>query len=141
MSPLAILIYITAFFVVLLISSFLLDDYKYSGLRETLQWISGIALVLVILFGWGGYGIASVQYTEILEIDGEISIGEKSITVDDYQRNSVYYFDKKIDFDNITDTTTFYMKHCYNMYNAISAKGVFYRVDKNEYWGETLKIN
>jgi len=72
-------------------------------------------------------------------IDGQISISEKSITVDDYQRSYVYYFDKKIDFDNITDSTTFYIWNNYNMYNGINGTFVYYEVDSIKYWGKILK--
>ena len=142
MNPtLAFMTYTTIALVFMLIFSFILDSHKYGVTRETLQWISIIGLIVITMFGWGAVGCAYSLGEKIIKIDGELSISKKSITVDDYQKNKIYYFDNKIDFDYITDTTTFYIKQGYNMYGGIVNSDVYYIVDTIEYCGEIWKNN
>ena len=138
MTQLTILILATIALSAMLIISFFLG-YKYDTLQEAFHWIGGVGLFLIIMFGWLAVGLGRTIYTKTLKVDGEISISRKSITVDDYQRNFVYYFDKKIDFDNISDTTTIYLKQNFNMYNNESGINTFYEIDNIKYWGKILK--
>jgi len=135
---LLIIMTITITFGLILIITFFLG-YNFRTLREVLQWISSVGLFFTVMVGWIGVGIGHTEYTTSFTIDGQISISEKSITVDDYQRSYVYYFDKKMDFDNITDSTTFYIWNNYNMYNGTNGTFVYYEVDSIKYWGKILK--
>lgn len=80
--------------------------------------IGVIGLFLVGVFGWLMLGTETTKYIETEKVEYTMAKSEKSIIFDDIKRDNIYYFDKKVDFDNITDTTTIYLSIGKNMYNG-----------------------
>jgi hypothetical protein len=85
-------------------------------------------------------GTTWTEYSETIKVDGVKSENDISIIIEDFQKNYLYYFDKKVDFDNITDTTTFYLQQGYTMYGKLSSdKFVYYKVDGKFFLGKIKK--
>jgi len=99
------------------------------------DWISGglISLVVIGLIGFFVIGCLVTFEKRSTKLDVEITRSEKSIILEDYGNSGkMYIFDKKVDFDIITDTTTVYFEQGYNMYNAkTDHRKVYYIDDKN----------
>ena len=99
------------------------------------DWIGGgiITLIVVGLLGFGLIGGVVTLKKRSTILDAEVTRSEKSIILEDYGNSGkIYVFDKKIDFDIITDTTTFYYENGYNMYNLkTDHQTVYYVDDKN----------
>lgn len=84
---------------------------------------------LLGVFGWLILGNVITVGSEIQKINTEkinIVKTQNEILVTDISRDVYYIFNKKIDFDNITDTTTFYYDKGINMYGGISDRDIFY---------------
>jgi len=99
------------------------------------DWWGGALIGLILLFnlGFGMVGgLVNLEY-KTTELDVEMTRTHKSIILEDYGNSGkIYIFDKKVDFNYITDTTTFYFEQGYNMYNLESdGKSVFYLDEKN----------
>lgn len=81
-----------------------------------------IMLVLIVFFGWGALGIFVPINNNNKSIENNSIIKEQYIiivkVIEENEENDTleFIFDKKIDFDNITDTTTFYLEKEKNMY-------------------------
>lgn len=121
-----ILSLITISIVILLIGIFKND--------ENITFFGGIAIFLIGLIGLLFVGVTVNMEKRISKVDGVFSKNTKAIIIDD--NNKLYYFDKKIDFDNITDTTTFYLKLGYNMYyTPTDYQKVYYKIEDDIFDG------
>jgi len=99
------------------------DDYIAGGI---------ISLIIIGLFGFGVVGGLITLETRDTILDVEMTRSNKSIILEDYgNAGNIYIFDKKYDFDNISDTTTFYFKQGYNMYNVETETTHVYYIDSN----------
>lgn len=88
-----------------------------------------ILIVVVGLIGWLILGITVETGTRISDVDNsyiEIVRTPQSMIVIDFDHNDYYNFDTKVDFDYISDSTTFYYDECLNMYNGVTERNLIY---------------
>jgi len=98
------------------------------------NWVMGsiISLIVIGLIGFFAIGGLVTLETNITVVDVEISKSNKSVILEDYGNSgNMYVFDKKYDFDNISDTTTFFIIQGYNMYNIETDFIFIYYIDFN----------
>jgi len=86
-----------------------------------------VMLVLVILIGWLLIGM----FAQVNDTDYKTNIicekNDNEIVVQDSLDNK-YIFNKKLDFDHISDTTTFYITVSKNIYGFYPHYEIFYKV-------------
>jgi len=105
-------------FSILTTSSLLIALYGHYRGSEDHTLVGYIALVAIGLVCWGLIGSVSTVTKTDLEADVlSITKGKYEIYVSIKNSDDLLIFDKLIDFDNITDTTTFYVVEERNMYN------------------------
>jgi len=104
------------------------EDLKFSGY---------IATFFSILVGFGVIGLTIPISHKTKIVNVQLTKTNKSIILEDYNNDNVYFFNKKIDFNNIKDTTTFYLNVPYNMYNVEEGKKyIYYIINGRKYKGE-----
>jgi hypothetical protein len=92
----------------------------------------GVGSVLfVTLIGWGLLGSIIVLEHKSEKLETFYTKSEKSIILEEYGNSKFYYFDKKLDFDYLTDTTAIYLDRGYNMYGIVSGVSMVYYYDTN----------
>jgi len=103
--------------------------------------IGGVGILIgTLLFGWMLMGLIYTVETKNETVDIKFIKTEQSIIIDDYDNEKVYYFNKKIDFNNISDTTTIYYSTSYNIYKMEVCEYVYYKFDDKIYQG-LIKTN
>jgi hypothetical protein len=113
--------------ILIIISALSLWWIVYSCLKNADNFVFSVGIGMVVLFvGWilVGYSI-SIEMSETKIKGVEVTKSRNFIIVTDNKK--YYLFNKKVDFDNITDTTTFYINQGVNMYGIdCNYKEVFY---------------
>ena len=93
-----------------------------------------IMFILVLIIGWMILGI----FLQINDTDYKTNIiyekNHKEFIIQDSLDNK-YIFNKKIDFDYITDTTTFYITVSKNMYGFYPGYSIFYKIGNRKMKG------
>jgi len=129
---LQILILFTLLSLYLIISGII---YKKEEVKST-----GIIFILiVIIFGWVFLGYVVNMYESTWEINTSYIIDNTKIIVVDSNNNNKYEFNKKIDFDYITDTTTFYIVKNYNIYGLNREYYIYYKIGNGKIKGKRIK--
>ena len=100
-----------------------------------------IMLFFAVVVGWFILGISIKFYTDTkIPITLDKENGKMYVIVKD-SIGDAYFFNRQIDFNNITDTTTFYLEKNTNMYHFNSEKCLYYKIDdkkfKSEEYGNT----
>ncbi len=113
---LIILTILTGLSVIVLFIGFIEPDW----LDDSEDWLGAgiVSLILIVSIGWLFVGYIMSVREEISTIDVIISKSDKSIILESYGSDDIFVFDKKVDFNNITDTTTFYTLKGVNIYNC-----------------------
>ena len=134
------LIIITSVSILMFVLSFIINNYKYEMFALLLR-IGGVGILIgTLLFGWMLMGLIYTVETKNETVDIKFIKTEQSIIIDDYDNEKVYYFNKKIDFNNISDTTTIYYSTSYNIYKMEVCEYVYYKFDDKIYQG-LIKTN
>lgn len=116
-----ILITLTFFTLLWIFISFINDSDSFG--------LSLYSLFLVGIIGWGIIGNVIQVKNDIIEINTiniETIKTSRSIMIINNELSEYYIFDKKSDFDNITDTTTFFYHRQLNMYNGTIGEDILY---------------
>ena len=106
----------------------------YGFINNDENWVYGsiISLIVIVIIGFLAIGGLAILEKRVTVVDVEISKSNKSVILEDYGNSgNMYVFDKKYDFDNISDTTTFFIIQGYNMYNIETDFIFIYYIDFN----------
>lgn len=104
--------------------------------KENVKNTGIIMMVFVIVGGWLVFGFSA----DVKQITYKTSI--KSMVKEDYQikvsdtLDNTYSFTRKVDFDNITDTTTFYVLRNSNIYGFSREYKMFYKIKDVKFYSD-----
>jgi len=93
-----------------------------------------IMLIMIIVIGWGFVGIGLNFHGTEYETKNIYEKTKNEIIIKDSLDNK-YIFNKKIDFDFITDTTTFHIIMAKNIYGGNIDYNIYYNVNKRKIKG------
>lgn len=116
---------ITFIFVFLLVIGIILNKSEVTGTAIGF-------LIFMIATCWIGYGIFAPD--EFVETTPEFTIQKDKYHITIYLPDDGFTFSKKIDFDQITDTTTFYFEEGFNIYGFIRRTHAFYKIKDKKYY-------
>ncbi len=117
------IVYLT---ILTIISIYILNLGLIKG-KDNVELIGTITLIITIIFGWLFLGILlNIHKTEYKT--SIICEQHKNEFVVKDSLGNIYSFDKKIDFDYITDTTTFYIIISDNIYGFNTDYDIYYNV-------------
>jgi len=141
MGIISILTLITLVPLGILFISYFINGY-YNDTIEILRILGYVLLVFIILIGWIAIGTSVTNNTKTTKIpfdNYQILKGEQSIILDDFYSDMVYYFNKKVDFDNITDSTTFYCVQGFSLYGNKTDTEMYYEVDDKKHYSKIFE--
>jgi ABC-type transport system involved in multi-copper enzyme maturation permease subunit len=95
--------------------------------KKNVKDIGIVMFVVVLLFGWIFLGIIIPINDVDVKISPIMAQSEKEYIITDSIDNE-YVFDKQIDFNNISDTTTFYLNKSTNMYHFNANCTLYYKL-------------
>jgi uncharacterized membrane protein (DUF485 family) len=90
-----------------------------------------ILLILILVFGWVMVGMI-VSESKITKETATYQKYENEIKVN--IKEKTFIFNSKVDFDNITDTTTFYSKLSRNAFYIIMEDKAFYIIKNKKFY-------
>jgi hypothetical protein len=122
MSLISIFSLITAVIIALFVFS-LIKEY------ELMSILTGIIGIFVIGIMWVGYGVEAVDREEEVLLDAHYTKSDYIVYVESDGKN-IAKFDSKKEYEEINDSTTFYMIKEYNMYGYNISNEVIYKNEK-----------
>jgi hypothetical protein len=103
-----------------------------NGVRD-----AGLILFGVIaFFGWGLIGVFIPINDYELKIDAHIKYNANTIEASIDSTQEVFLFDKKLDFDNLDDTTTLFLNLSNNIYGVNQNTYVYYVIKGKKFKSE-----
>lgn len=103
--------------------------------KQNVTYTGIIMLCIVVIFGWIFIGIIANIFKTEFKTNTIYQKNENEFIIKDSLNNN-YIFDKKIDFDYITDTTIFYILARKNIYGGMKEYDIFYKVGDRKIKGK-----
>jgi len=103
--------------------------------KENVTTTGVIMLFMIVFLGWLAIGVLLNIYDTEYKTNVIYQKNENEFIIKDSLDNN-YIFNKKIDFDFITDTTTFYIIVSKNMYGGMKDYNIFYKVGDRKIKGK-----